>query len=191
MDRTRLLAVALVCAFVVAVAVNAVTGASEPARMEFENDSVTLVTADESYDLNLSDGESFEEVSVETRPSGTVSLRVTDSVTYDEVFEVRQVEANESRKVDVRDVNLSVDSRYRLESDSEAVIVRRVPEDVEVLEADETEVEYNVKVAEASEFDEVEIDDGDAVKFDVEGIGDENQTDSKSNTTKKETDELR
>ena len=183
------MASAVVCAFVVAVAVNAVTGATEPARMEFENDSVTLVTADERYDLNLSDGSSFKEVSVETRPSGAISLRVTDSVTYDEVFEVRQVEANESREVDVRDVNLSVDSRYRLESDSEAVIVRSVPEDVEVLKADEADLEYNVTVAEASEFDEVEIDDGDAVKFDVEGVGDEN--DSKSNTTEKETDELR
>ena len=191
MDRTRLLAVALVCAFVVAVAVNAVTGASEPARMEFEDGDVKFVTADESYDLNLSDGRSFEEISVETRPSGAISLRVTDSVTYDEAFEVRQVEANESREVDVRDVNLSVDSRYRLESDSEAVIVRSVPEDVEVLKADEADLEYNVTVAEASEFDEVEIDDGDGVTFNVEGIGDENQTDSKSNKTKKETYELR
>jgi hypothetical protein len=141
MDRTRLLASAVVCAFVVAVTVNAVTGATEPARMEFENDTVTLVTADESYDLDLANGDSFEEITVETRPSGAVSLRVTDSVTYDEAFEVTG--GNGTFEVNTAEINMSVESEYRLEDPEDdvenSVTVQRVPTNVTVLNATDSE----------------------------------------------------
>lgn len=151
MDRASLLASAVVCAFVVAIAVNAVTGATEPARMEFENDTVTFVTADGSYDLSLADSDSFEEITVETRPSGKVSLRVTDSVTYDEAFEVTS--GNETFETNTEEINMSVESEYRLkdpEEDGESsVTVQRVPTEVKVLNATDPEkVEFNVSTNE-------------------------------------------
>jgi len=135
MDRTLLLAAALVGAVVIAVAVSAVAGTAEPAQMEFDDGNVFFVADGERYDLELADDGAFEEVTVESDASGAISLRVTDSVAYDEAFEVRQVDANESHEVDVREVNLSVESRYDVESDGDTVKVRQVPEDVEVLEA--------------------------------------------------------
>ena len=175
MDRARLLASAVVCAFVVAVAVNAVTGASEPARMEFENDTVTFVTADESYDLGIAEGDSFEEITVETRPSGAVSLRVTDTVTYDEAFEVAR--GNETFETDTEEINLSVESEYRLEDSEEdgetSVTVQRVPTDVKVLNATDSEkVDFNVSTNETFDVyvtgtEETEVEGGYIIEKEV------------------------
>jgi len=178
------LASAVVCAFVVAVAVNAVTGATEPARMEFENDTVTFVTADESYDLGIADGDSFEEITVETRPSGAVSLRVTDTVTYDEAFEVTG--GNETFEVDTEEINLSVESEYRIEESEEdgetGVTVQRVPTNVKVLNATDSEkVEFNVSTNETFDVyvtgkEETEVEGGYIIKKEVK---DEHEEDTR------------
>jgi hypothetical protein len=143
--------------------------------MEFENDTVTFVTADESYDLDIADDNSFEEITVETRPSGAVSLRVTDTVTYDEAFEVTG--GNETFEVDTEEINLSVESEYRLEDSEEdgetSVTVQRVPTDVNVLNATDSEkVEFNVSTNETFDVyvtgkEETEVEGGYIIEKEV------------------------
>ena len=170
MNRGILLAAALVVAVAAAVALSTVAGTAEPAQMEFEDGNVFFVADGERYDLELSDDGAFDEIAVESDRSGAISLRVTDSVTYDEAFEVRQIEENESREVDVREVNLSVGSRYDVDSDGDTVRVRQVPEEVKVLEADNRQVEYNVTVVEVEEAEGTEV--GESFSFEIEDTGD-------------------
>ena len=186
MNRGILLAAALVVAVAAAVALSTVAGTAEPAQMEFEDGNVFFVADGERYDLELSDNGAFEEITVESDRSGAVSLRVTDSVTYDEAFEVRQIEENESREVDMRELNLSVESGYYVDSDGDTFTVRQVPEDVEVLERDDIQVEYNVTLVESKEADETEA--GEEFTFEIEGTGDENETNEENRS---ETYELR